>query len=309
MRYFPIFLDLNQKPVLVVGGGEVACRKVDMLLRAGALVTVVSPKIHSSLEQAELRGEIAWVKGFYHASMLDGFIQVWATTDNPDLNHQVHADAKAANILVNVVDDTPFCDFITPSIINRGKIQIAISSGGGAPVLIRQLREKIETQLAQNLDLIADFATSKRHDIKQKLPSVDLRRKFWEQFFENPLLEQIKDQKALEQIYQMQLTQEIEQVGRLTWLEFGQDPEMLSLKAMRLMQQAEFVFYPSNCPFAFIDLVRRDADRQVYTNIDELSQWIDKYHLNRVCVFIDKNFLEPKLELMIDQQCRIPILE
>ncbi|MGB2079352.1 MAG: siroheme synthase [Vibrio sp.] len=308
MRYFPIFLDLNQKPVLVVGGGDVACRKVDMLLRAGALVTIVSPHLHPQLQQAVERGELAWEKRFYQSDLLTGFVQVWATTDNPDLNHEVHADAKAANILVNVVDDTPYCDFITPSVINRGRIQIAISSGGGAPVLIRKIREKFETQLAQNLSLVADFATSKRDDIKQHLPNVDLRRKFWERYFEHPDVESATSREQLESLYQDALKRELNDEGQLTWLEFGQDPEMLSLKAMRLMQQAELVLYPPECPFSFIDLVRRDADRQTYGSTDELNQLITQNQALRICVFIDKSQLDPKLNLMMDQKHKIPIL-
>ena len=151
MRYFPLFMDLLEKPVLVIGGGEVACRKIDMLLRAGAQVTVVSPKIEPYLAQLVGNDKCHWIQRFYEPELMTSdYVQVWATTDNPSLNHQVHKDAKKLRILVNVVDDTPYCDFITPSIINRGRIQIAISSGGSSPVLIRGIREKIETVLPMN---------------------------------------------------------------------------------------------------------------------------------------------------------------
>ncbi|GAK83204.1 siroheme synthase / Precorrin-2 oxidase /sirohydrochlorin ferrochelatase [Vibrio ponticus] len=121
MQYFPMFLDLKDKEVLVVGGGEVACRKVETLIRAGAIVTIVSPAIENFLHALVEKGECRWVQNFYSKEMMDArFIQIWATTDNPELNHQVYRDAKALNILVNVVDDQPYCDFITPSIVNRG---------------------------------------------------------------------------------------------------------------------------------------------------------------------------------------------
>jgi len=129
MRYFPLFMDLENKPVLVVGGGEVASRKIEALLN------------------------------FYSSELMDGaYVQVWATTNNPSLNHQVYRDAKQRNLLVNVVDDKPYCDFITPSMISRGRVQIAISSGGASPVLIRNLRESLEAVLPQNLSLLAEFA-------------------------------------------------------------------------------------------------------------------------------------------------------
>lgn len=148
-----------------------------------ANVTVVSPNIHPHLLSLSEQQSLLWVKAFYQSEMLHDYIQVWATTDNPDLNHQVHHDAKRKNIMVNVVDDKPYCDFITPSMINRGRIQIAVSSGGASPVLIRYLREKLESILPQNLSLLADFGASKRNSIKESLATVDERRKFWERFF------------------------------------------------------------------------------------------------------------------------------
>lgn len=115
MQYFPLFLNLKSKPVLVVGGGEVACRKVDSLVRAGALVTIVSPQIAPYLQELVDSQECVWIQNFYSKEQLvQKFIQVWATTDNPALNHQVYHDAKKLGILVNVVDDQPYCDFITP---------------------------------------------------------------------------------------------------------------------------------------------------------------------------------------------------
>lgn len=183
MQYFPLFMNLRDRPILVVGGGEVACRKVDSLIRAGANVSIVSPQIDLYLQRLVERNECHWIQNLYSKKILDKkYLQVWATTDNLELNHRVYDDAKALGILVNVVDDQPYCDFITPSMITRGRIQIAISSGGASPVLIRNIREQLESSLAFNLSLLADFGMSKRGDIKQRLPSVDLRRKFWEMF-------------------------------------------------------------------------------------------------------------------------------
>ena len=109
MRYFPMFLDVENKPILVVGGGEVACRKVDSLLRAGANVTLVSPKVAPYLKQLADEDKLRWVQNFYSSQLISkNYLQVWATTDNPNLNHQVHNDAKKMGILVNVVDDLPY---------------------------------------------------------------------------------------------------------------------------------------------------------------------------------------------------------
>ncbi len=292
MQYFPLFLNLKHKPVLVVGGGEVASRKVDALVRAGADVTVVSPQIEPYLQKLVEQGDCHWVQSFYSSDLLNRhYVQVWATTDNPDLNHRVHHDAKQKDMLVNVVDDLPYCDFITPSMINRGRIQLAISSGGASPVLVRNIRETIETNLALNLSTQADFAASKRNDIKQKLSSVDERRKFWEAFFALPVVEQATSSAELESAYQTLLVQGFDSEGSVTWIEYGSDAEMLPLKALRVMQQAEVVYSDSTCPFSFIDLVRRDAERKEYKNDSDLSTHLadDVQNNLRVVVFIEPN--------------------
>ncbi|MEZ9327102.1 NAD(P)-dependent oxidoreductase [Vibrio cyclitrophicus] len=289
MRYFPMFLDVENKPILVVGGGEVACRKVDSLLRAGANVTLVSPKVAPYLKQLVDASKLHWVQNFYSSQIISkDYLQVWATTDNPSLNHQVHNDAKKLGILVNVVDDLPYCDFITPSMINRGRIQIAISSGGASPVLVRNIREKLETILPQNIGLIADFGASKRNSIKESFPTVDERRKFWERFLSSSFIEQVADREQLEAYYQQALTEGIDNEGQVTWIEFEQDIELLPMKALRLMQEAELVLAPNDCPFEFVDLCRRDAERESYANSGELSTKLEQARAEnlRVCVFI-----------------------
>ena len=289
MRYFPMFLDVENKPILVVGGGEVACRKVDSLLRAGADVTLVSPKVEPYLKQLVDDNKLHWTQNFYSPQLISkNYLQVWATTDNPNLNHQVHNDAKKMGILVNVVDDLPYCDFITPSMINRGRIQIAISSGGASPVLVRNIREKLETVLPQNIGLIADFGASKRNSIKESFPTVDERRKFWERFLSSSFINQVIDREQLESYYQQSLTEQVDNEGQVTWIEFEQDVELLPMKALRLMQEAELVLSPSDCPFEFVDLCRRDAEREGYADSGELSTKLEQARAEklRVCVFI-----------------------
>ncbi|NGZ15045.1 siroheme synthase [Vibrio aestuarianus] len=291
MQYFPLFLNLNDKPVLVVGGGEVACRKVDALIRAGALVTIVSPKIEPYLLELVEQKRCQWVQNFYSSELLtNDYLQVWATTDNPSLNHQVHKDAKNSRILVNVVDDQPYCDFITPSMIERGRIQIAISSGGASPVLVRNIRETLEAVLPQNLSLLADFGSSKRNSIKQSLASVSERRKFWEEFLAEPKVENAKNREDLEALYQQALKQPIDNEGQCTWINFGDDVELLPIKALRYMQRAEIVFFEENCPFEFIDLVRRDAERESFQDAAQLAEKLNQARAEkrRICVLMPK---------------------
>jgi len=298
MQYFPLFLDLSNKAVLVVGGGEVACRKIDALLRAGARVTIVSPKIAPYLQDLVESDKCDWVQNFYSPQVLNrNYVQVWATTDNPDLNHQVHKDAKKMGILVNVVDDQPYCDFITPSMLNRGRIQVAISSGGASPVLVRNLRETLEAVLPQNLGLLAEFGSSKRNSIKERLPTVDQRRKFWEMFFADPRVKSAKNRDELEIAYVATLKNDIDEQGEVTWIEYGSDVELLPIKAMRYMQQAELVLHLEQCPFGVMDLCRRDAEREVFHSAAELGERLQraKQEKLRVCVLLFKSTQEYSL--------------
>lgn len=295
MRYFPLFLDLTNKAVLVVGGGEVACRKIDALLRAGARVTIVSPQVAHSLQLLADEGKVEWIQNFYSPQILEKkYLQVWATTDNPTLNHQVHKDAKNMGILVNVVDDQPYCDFITPSMLDRGRIQIAISSGGASPILVRNIRETLESVLPQNLSLLADFGASKRNSIKEQLPSVDLRRKFWEMFFSDSRVKHATSREELEVVYVSTLDRGIDEEGETTWIEYGHDVEMLPIKAMRYMQQAELILYDEACPFGVIDLCRRDAEREVFKSPAQLGERLKRarQEKQRVCVLLVKSTQE-----------------
>ncbi|MGC9459431.1 precorrin-2 dehydrogenase/sirohydrochlorin ferrochelatase family protein [Vibrio genomosp. F10] len=303
MQYFPLFMDLNNKPVLVVGGGEVACRKVDSLLRAGALVTITSPKIDDYLQALVTDKKCQWFQHFYSSDCIrKEYVQVWATTDNPELNHQVHKDAKRQGIMVNVVDDLPYCDFITPSMVNRGRIQIAISSGGASPVLIRNIRETLETVLPHNLALVADFAASKRNSIKEYLPTVDQRRKFWELFLNSSTVNEAKTREQLEHHYNEQLESGTKDNGFCFWICYGDDVEMLTLKAMRYMQQSELVLHHQDCPFDFIDLSRRDAERISFKSPIDLADELQaaREQGKRVCVFISDNSHEYALLMKND---------
>ncbi|QUJ70352.1 siroheme synthase (plasmid) [Photobacterium sp. GJ3] len=297
MDYFPVFTRLAHKPVLVIGGGDVACRKVDLLLRAGAEVTLVSPRIHPALQKLASQEQINWRAESYQPSILNGFYQVWTTTDDRELNTRIFHDAQQKKLWVNAVDDPAHCDFITPSIIDRSPIQVAISSGGASPVLVRYLREKLETQLAQNLSLLADYAGKQRERLKSYYQTVDERRHFWEQFFRLPQVENAQSEATLEAAFTQLLDQKVQHFGSICVIETGDDVEMLPLKALRLMQQAEMVLYTNEHSQAvFIDLCRRDADRAHVTTellAEKAGQLLDQSV--RVCVLIEKGMVPESL--------------
>ncbi|MCD9494143.1 precorrin-2 dehydrogenase/sirohydrochlorin ferrochelatase family protein [Photobacterium carnosum] len=294
MDFFPIFLKVNHKQILVIGGGDVACRKVDLLLKAHANVTVVSPQLHPHLQMLLEQQLITHIDQPYQSSQLSGADQVWATTDSAELNHQIYHDASALKIWTNVVDDPTFCDFITPSIVDRSPIQVAISSGGTSPVLVRYLRERLETYLPQNLSLLATFAGKQRQRIKQHFTTVDERRKFWEQFFRLSAVENAHTTEELEAAFQQLLTEENHCSGNIYLIETGHDPELISLKALRLMQQSEYILYHDDVADVFIDLCRRDADRERcdHKNIQALTENLMQQGI-RVCILATKDNHRP----------------
>ncbi len=290
MDYFPVFARLTNKPVLVIGGGEVACRKVDLLLRAGADITLVSPRLHPTLQKLAAQKKLRWLAESYKSSVLGDYYQVWTTTDDRELNTRIFRDAQQKRIWVNAVDDPAHCDFITPSMIDRSPIQVAISSGGASPVLVRFLREKLETQLAHNLSLLAGYAGKQRERLKQHFNTVDERRHFWEQFFRLPQVETAKTEEALETAFTSLLAHPDKSQGTLWVIETGTETEMLTLKALRLMQQAEMVLYTNEeAQAGFIELCRRDADR-AHCQLGDIAEKVTSFLQKsvRVCVLTEK---------------------
>lgn len=289
MRYFPIFMDISEKPVLVVGGGEVASRKVEALIKANAKITIVSPTVSETLKAIIDCQKCEWIHEKYNKNQLSNdLVQVWATTNDNDLNHKIYHDAHELNILVNVVDDQPYCDFITPSMINRGRIQVAISSGGASPVLIRNVRQALEGVLPQNLALLAEFAASKREHIKQCVESVDLRRRFWERFFADPMVQEADNLAILDAVYSRSLdTNEALELD-CTFIFYGDDVELLPIKATRYMQQSDLVLRDKTCSDDYVELSRRDAEKQYFDDIEQLKARLNdaQQQQYRVTVFV-----------------------
>jgi uroporphyrin-III C-methyltransferase/precorrin-2 dehydrogenase/sirohydrochlorin ferrochelatase len=280
--YYPIFLNLKGKHCTVVGGGDVATRKIGTLIEAGAMVTVVSPKISTEIS--------GWVEAAsvshccirnYQTSDLENQYLVIAATNSRTVNQQVYRDAERASILVNVVDSPEHCSFILPSIIDRSPLMIAISSGGAAPVLARKLRQKLETLVPFGYRDLALFAGQLRSVVKSKL-KMGQRRKFWETFFDGPIanlilsgrgaearlafdteLEVVADRQSRESWANSENNDCISgQVGEVYLVGAGPgDPELLTLKALRLMQQADVVLYDNLVSSDILELIRRDAKR------------------------------------------------
>ncbi len=266
MDYLPLFADLRQRPVLVVGGGEVAARKIDLLLRAGAVVRIVAQSLSPELEQRRQASQVSWLAERFVPQQLDDVFLVIAATDDAGLNAEVFEQANQRQLLANVVDDQPKCSFIFPSIVDRSPIVVAISSSGTAPVLARLLREKLETLLPASLGKMAEIAGSWRERVKQRFTSMRSRRRFWEQAFDGSFATLVTAGQIpqAEQVLQQQLDnpESIAQNGEVTLVGAGPgDAGLLTLRGLQVMQQADVVLYDFLVSEEVLDLVRRDADK------------------------------------------------
>ena len=265
MDYLPIFCRLDNKPVLLVGGGEVAERKARLLLDAGAHLTVVAPELDPELAALATTGEIEWLAGEFAPEQLTGKWLVVAATDRREVNALVYQSANQARIFANVVDDPKRSSFIMPSIIDRSPLMVAISSGGKAPVLARLLREKLEALLPQHLGAVAAFAGSLRERVKARFASMGERRHFWERLLGADRLGQALargDSASANQLADTLFADESQTGGEVVLVGAGPgDPGLLTLHALRQMQQADVVVYDRLVSDEVMALVRRDAKR------------------------------------------------
>ncbi|MDE1190485.1 MAG: siroheme synthase CysG [Pantoea sp.] len=264
MDYLPLFADLKNRPVLVVGGGDIAARKIELLRRAGAHVRVTARELGHELQALHEIAAIEWVAQTFDAEQLEGVFLVIAATDNNILNGQVFDAANARHKLVNVVDDQPKCSFIFPSIVDRSPLVVAISSSGTAPVLARLLREKIEALLPANLGQMALVAGQWRDKVKQRYRQMSERRRFWERAFNGLFASQMAAGNVNEarRTLDRELENDSGNPGEITLVGAGPgDAGLLTLRGLQVMQLADVVLYDHLVSDEVLELVRRDADR------------------------------------------------
>jgi uroporphyrin-III C-methyltransferase/precorrin-2 dehydrogenase/sirohydrochlorin ferrochelatase len=295
MNTFPLFFKLEDRKVLIVGGGEVALRKADLLSRAGACITILAPDISHELQALLTDSKHEFIYENYNKTYMSGARVIIAATDDETLNHQIHADATELNIPVNVVDTPHLCDFIFPAIIDRNPIVIGISSNGKAPVLARLLRARLETLIPQGYGKLAKLAGEFRSEVKAKIPTLTGRRQFWERAFEGQVsqlmfagneteataqlqadldstaaaiskksddTDSVRESDAIKNVAPDESEKSLPAVGEVYIVGAGPgDPELLTFKALRLMQQADVVFYDALVSPQVLDLCRRDADK------------------------------------------------
>ena len=240
MDYLPLFAELKQRPVLVIGGGEIAERKIKFLLRAQAQVQVVAETLSPALADLAARQALSWRATEFSDSLVDDVFLVIAATEDEALNQRVFAAANARYRLVNVVDNQALCSFVFPSIVDRSPLLVAISSSGKAPVLSRILREKIEALLPTNLGRLAESASYWRNHLKTRLTTTEARRRFWERVFTGRFASLMVAGNSAEAEKALQ--------------------EELDKPEHETIQQADVVFHDHLVTQPVLELVRRDAE-------------------------------------------------
>ena len=265
MDALPIFLKIKGRRCVVIGGGEVATRKITMLLKAGGEVAVISPELDHELAELYEAGKISFHQGTFQPEQLDGACLVVAATDDGTTNRAVSEAAHQRNIPVNVVDSPQLCSFTMPSIVDRSPIVIAISSSGVAPVLARLIRARIETMVPATYGRLAALAAEFRTQVKQRFASMQERRIFWEEVFQGSIAERVLSgqeaaaRKALKDVLAGKA--EVTQRGEVYLVGGGPgDPDLLTFRALRLMQQADVCVYDKLVSKEVMGLVRRDAE-------------------------------------------------
>lgn len=260
MNHFPIFLRLQGARVLVVGGGEVAARKIRLLSSAGANIEIVARELNAELQMLVDKQSGRRVAAEFEDAQIRGCRLVIAATSDHALNERVAQAADAAGIPVNVVDDRSRGTFITPSVVQRGPITIAISTAGAAPVLARRLREKLETLLPAEYGRVAEFMEKHRPRVKEQIED---GRRLWERFLDSGAVDRLLagDEAAAEAEFEKLLADK-STTGEVYLVGAGPgDPDLLTFRAIRLMQQADVVLYDRLLTPGILDLVRRDAER------------------------------------------------
>jgi uroporphyrin-III C-methyltransferase/precorrin-2 dehydrogenase/sirohydrochlorin ferrochelatase len=267
MEHFPVFLDLKGRACLVVGGGSVAARKIDLLLRAGARITVVAPELKSAAvaELAAAR-HVTHIAEPFAPRHVPNHVLVVAATSHRAVNAAVSRTAQDYGIPVNVVDDPRLSSFIVPAIVDRAPVTIAISSDGVAPVLARLIRARIEAAIPESIGRLAELAARLRKLVRRRLPDLSRRRSFWESVFEGRIgaLAMAGRDREADQLVAQELARAERggALGEVALVGAGPgDPDLLTFGALRLLQSADVIVHDRLVSSDILDLARRDAQR------------------------------------------------
>jgi uroporphyrin-III C-methyltransferase/precorrin-2 dehydrogenase/sirohydrochlorin ferrochelatase len=292
MRHLPIFFDINQQPCLIVGGGEIATRKASLLLRAGARVRVVAPELGQGMQRMVDNQKVEHLARSYHEGDLEGVVLVIAATNNPTLNREIAGAARARRLPVNAVDRPEDGNFIMPSIIDRSPVVAAVSTGGASPVLARLIRARLESLIPAGYGRLAELAARFRERVKDKLTDPIQRRRFWDCILQGGVAERVFSghMQEAEALMERELaeTHPVQDMGEVYLVGGGPgDPDLLTFRALRLMQQADVVVYDRLVAKAVLDMTRRDA-RRIYVGKERDNHAMRQEQINQLLADLAK---------------------
>ena len=293
MDFLPIFINIKQQPCLVVGGGPVAARKVALINKAGGEVTVVSPELCQELQDELARGRIKHIERGFEETDIQQPALVIAATDQADVNERVARQCRERGIHFNMVENPEQGSFIMPSIVDRSPVQIAVSTGGASPVLARMIRTKLEGCIPAGYGRLAALVDGFREKVKARFSNVEQRKQFWETVLEGEVAERVFT--GHEDEARAELEKAIEAgdadarfQGEVYLVGAGPgDPDLLTFRALRLMQAADVVVYDRLVSPAIRDLVRRDAE-MIYVGKERDKHTMQQENINQLLVRLAK---------------------
>ncbi|MDD5392368.1 MAG: siroheme synthase CysG [Thiothrix sp.] len=291
MDRFPVFLDLHNRHCLVIGGGKVAERKVDSLLKAGASVTLVAPHITAEMDITISGQNVQHHARAFEDGDIEGQFLIIAATNDASVNAHVASLANARNIPVNVVDDQSLCSFIVPSVVDRSPVIVAVSTGGASPVLARQLRMRLETMISSQCGELAGITEEYRDIVKARLPE-EQRKGFWEQALKGTFAELVyaghlnDARRLLEEMLSNYPNGQT--MGEVYLVGAGPgDPDLLTFKALRLMQQADVMVYDRLVSKSILDMANQNAER-IYVGKEKANHAVPQEQINDLLVELAK---------------------
>lgn len=282
MDYLPIFTNIKSQHCLIIGGGAVAARKADLFIQAGAIVTVVAPALKDEMKFHLSHGKIVWQMAVFSETIMQSLPLpklVISATDDQAVNEAAYHYFRAKDIPVNVADQTELCDFILPAIVDRSPMTIAVSTGGRSPVLARIMKSKLESMIPHGFSKLTELVGEYRQQVKNRIATGDGRKTFWETLLTGLFIDKAvhgnkgeAESILVQKLAAFSQQQAHSEVGEVYLIGAGPgDPELMTFKALRLLQQADVILYDRLVAPEIVDMARREAER-IYVGKK------DKYH-------------------------------
>jgi uroporphyrin-III C-methyltransferase/precorrin-2 dehydrogenase/sirohydrochlorin ferrochelatase len=298
MDYLPIFVNIKQQHCLIVGGGDVAARKADLFIKSGAIVTVIAPELKIEMKNHLALGKVIWEIGVFSSKMVEKLVPpkyVISATDDQEVNQAVYQYCQQNNIPVNVADQTQYCDFILPAIVDRSPMTIAVSTGGRSPVLARLMKARLETMIPAGFSKLADLVGRYRQQVKDTIKSLEGRKTFWETMLEGAFIDKAvhgrdgeAEKQLVKKIEEVAENGQIEPDGEVYLIGAGPgDPDLMTFKALRLLQQADVIVYDRLVAPEIVEMARREAER-IYVGKKDKWHKVEQQDIGQMIIDLAK---------------------